>query len=232
MSAIIDRTQQGMAKAQDTNAVIMGIAQDIRQNAETSEEISSVSGDQMMKLTQLQLRLEKLFNTLTESSSRVHTTNVISKDLYQVTEELRKILSQFNFNRDSVAATEAAHEKRQHPRANNQFLVYMEIGGRQVEVVTADLSLSGLRMRMQKNLPVTMGDVLTLHLKRPDDDMGNYRSQQPLELRGKVIRLYPEEHQMSCGIQFVDMSSDQKEALGACLQYFNKKGLYSQASAA
>jgi len=221
MVAIVERTQQGMIKAQDTNEVINSIAGDIRLNREKSGQISAVSDEQMGKLAMVQQRIETLFRTLKESSSSIHATHSISSDLYRVTDDLKLLLSSFNFAGATLEEPPVINEKRKHPRADLPLLVNVQRGNRNAEAVSGDLSLTGMVIRMYDNLDLKKGDNVNIQMKLPAEEYSGYQQTPRITLNADIIRVKTEGKYTFCGVRFTGVDSEQKSALQKCIAFYN-----------
>ena len=230
MKSIIHSTRAGMEKADSTSLVIREIANNTDDSASTSERISAVSGEQMTKLSELLSRLESLFAMISQSSTKIVVTKGISQDLYQVTERLSELMGYFSFDRTSVVEA-VANENRKDPRAPNKLLVRIEAGGEKQEGLTADFSMTGMRLRVAKPLPVHGNATVTLHLLIPYDSMEEYRKQTPIRLHGSIKWQRVEEGQTCYGIEYLDLSHKERADLQRCFDFFSHASTYQQQGA-
>ncbi|CAK0753851.1 methyl-accepting chemotaxis protein [Gammaproteobacteria bacterium] len=226
MHDIIQRTQEGMSQSHDTGAVIKDIAQDIVENATTSQQISTLSTEQMERLSHLQIRLEDLFRTLAESSDRVHITNTVTRDLYQVTGKLSEMLQNFHFDRQWTSQP-IVNDHRKTPRAPNNLLVHIDVGDRLCESITADFSLTGMRLRTT-DMTLEKGKIFTMQLMIPHENIKEYTNQTPLTLKGKIVWHRIEQGQQYYGVEFVDTTREQKIQLHRCFEFFNRTAEYTE----
>jgi len=226
MHGIIQRTQEGMLQSQNTNTVIRSIAQDISESTTTSQQISTLSAEQMDKFSRLQVRLEDLFRTLAESSSRVHITNTVTTDLYRITEKLSEMLQNFRFDRRWMSQP-IVNENRKTPRAPNHLLVHVDAGDRICESITADFSLTGMRLRTTNTL-LDKGKIFPMQVMIPYEDIKKYSNQTPLTLKGKIVWHRMEQGQKYYGVEFVDVTGEQKMQLQRCFEFFNRAATYTE----
>ncbi|CAK0759145.1 methyl-accepting chemotaxis protein [Gammaproteobacteria bacterium] len=224
MHGIIQRTQEGMSQSHDTGKVIADIAQDITENTATSQRISAVSVEQMDKLSYLQTRLERLFNVLSEGNTKIHSTNTISHDLYQATRKLSDMLLHFRFDRHWISQP-IANEHRKVPRAPNYLLVHINAGNKRYESITADFSLTGMRLRLSDNL-LDKGATYPMELMVPYENIEKYKNQTPIRLTGKIVWHRPEKGQQYYGVEFVKPDRYQQVELQRCFEFFNRSAQY------
>jgi len=221
MVAIVERTQHGVAKSQDTNDVINGIADDIRHNRQTSDQISDVGDEQMRKLTMVHQRIDNLFKTLKDNSASVQATHSISSDLYHVTDELKLLMAKFNFEPAIIEEAPRVNEQRRHPRADLPLLVNVQFGECKAEAVSGDLSLSGMVLRMRDDLGIQIGDNIDLLLKMPAEQIDGFHGTPRINLNANIVRLEQQDQQTLCGVQFSDVDDDKKVALESCIKFYN-----------
>lgn len=224
MHGIIQHFQEGRSQSQDTGKVIESIAQDIAENIATSLHISALSTDQMDKLSHLQNQLENLFSVLSESNSKIHSNKTISHDLYQVTEKLSSMLKHFRFERNWVNQP-IIGEHRKTPRAHSYLLVIIDVKGKRYESITADVSLTGVRLRLP-NCLLKNGEIFSMKMMLPHEDIEKYKNQTPLALKGKVVWNRIERNQHYYGIEFIDLNSHQQSELRRCFEFFNQSAQY------
>ncbi|CAK0743030.1 methyl-accepting chemotaxis protein [Gammaproteobacteria bacterium] len=225
MNGIIQRTQEGMSQSQDTGTVIEGISKDISENTATSQRISVLSSEQMVKLSHLQTRLEDFFHALNESNSRVRITNMVTSDLYRVTKKLSEMLENFHFDRRWLSAP-ASNEHRKTPRALNFLLVQINVEGTRYESITADFSLTGMCLRLTDKV-LDKGKIFNMQLMMPHENLNEYKDQVPLTLKGKIVWHRSEKNEQYYGVEFVDITRDQQIKLQRCFEFFNRSSQYA-----
>jgi methyl-accepting chemotaxis protein len=227
MNSIIQSTRAGMEKADSASIVIREIAGNIEESAATSEKISAVSGEQMSKLSELHSRLEALFAMITQSGSKITVTKGISQDLYQVTEHLTAVMAYFRFDRTSVVAPRA-NEHRKDPRVSKHLMVRVEVGGEMLEGLTADFSMSGMRLRVDKPLDVQANAVIDLQLLIPYDNKEEYLNQTPIPLQGRLKWHNEEDGQTCYGVEYVRVGNRERADLQRCFDFFDHASSYQE----
>ena len=161
----------------------------------------------------------QLFATLHESSTKVETTAAIGDNLHKVTGALNQLMSGFTF--ESINVIEPTqNEKRTYPRATNRLLVEASQNGKSFECASLDFSLAGMRLAINQKLD--NAGMVELAVCLPQDDLGQYKRQNPLKLRGRVSWQRFEDGKNQCGITFEGMSDEANRKLRDCFKYYNK----------
>ncbi|AXE32100.1 chemotaxis protein [Chromobacterium phragmitis] len=221
VQGIIERTHAGMEKAEQASSAISGLVKDIDNNVDAAHRIGQASVEQMLKLTTLQQQLDTLLSSLNENSLKVHTTGAISQDLYRVTENLRDIMQQFQFDPNWMA-TPQANDNRKTPRVSKNLLVQVHEGERLRDAITADFSMSGLQLRLPLPLDVPMDKPLQLKLQLPRDSIEDYVSQEPLELKAKLLWSKETDEGHLYGLTFIGPSLQQQDRLRQCFEFYSQ----------
>ena len=226
MGSIIQRTNTGMEKAQGTNAAFSQIMQEIDHNYTQATQISQVSQDQMRKLGALQESLGGLLDTLTRNAAEVHTTGVISGDLYLVTERLRSMVQHFVFD-SQVLHKPAPNEHRKAPRVAKNLMVKVADQRGEHFAVTADFSMTGMRLRLPVSLDAKEDSRVQLHILIPHDGKEEYLQQQPLAIPARVQWVSSGDEGHLYGVEFEQVDSSKKERLDRCFAYYNQVSSYA-----
>ncbi|WP_446807883.1 methyl-accepting chemotaxis protein [Methylomonas sp. 2BW1-5-20] len=226
MGSIIQTTKQGMEKAEITSVVINEIVGQIEENAGTAQQISQATQCQLDNVTQLQTRVEALFEALGQNESKVHITRTISDDLYVVTEKMRTMLEHFSFNAQ-WKATPAANENRKFPRSSHYLLAHIEIDDYVLDGVTADFSMTGACLRLPLPLPCQVNSSICIQLRIPSDNIEQYEAQLPLELDCKIVWHKNIDGEHHYGVKFSEfLSPESTNGLKACFAFFNHASTY------
>lgn len=219
MNVVVSKVHENQEVAGETAAVIEHMASEVAETANANDGISAVSGEQIKNVHLLQETLAQLFTTLRESSAKVETTAAIGDSLHKVTGTLNELMSGFTFESTNVIEARQ-NEKRSYPRATNSLLVKGALAGKSFDCTSLDFSLTGMRLALSQKLEATGLVDLTVCL--PQNDLDQYRAQDPLKLRGRVCWQRFEEGKNQCGIAFEGMTEDAKRKLRDCFKYFNK----------
>lgn len=219
MSHVVTQVNDSQESARKTEAVIQGMAEVVMQNAATNHNINHVSREQMTNLVSLQESLNKLFASFQESANKVETTATIGDDLYEVTEDMNRLLSRFRFERNT-RIEKIRNDKRKSPRLSSHIRVNMCDSKHCIDGISRDISMTGLQLRVKE--PISKGENIKLDIYIPYSDLEKYKKQKPLEISGKVVWHRREDDHHLCGIEFANMTREQEKRLTECFMYFNK----------
>jgi len=227
MSRVVERVNHSQEGARATARVIEDITEQISQTAAATRKIFDVSNDQMGQFESLQAHLSSLFATFKESSTKVETTATIGDDLYRITEKLNALLRRFKFNRETRIPARP-DEQRAVPRVGSSLRVRVRHKGAELEGVTKDVSMTGVRLRTNERLH--KGEKVTLLIYIPYDDLETYQRQKPLEIGGEIMWDHEEGGRSVCGIHFEALNASQREGIKRCFDYFSKEAHFSSAA--
>ncbi len=224
MQTVVDRVAASRNVADGTVSAIEKMVQEIALAAESSREIGKSSQLQATELQRMESTLEALFATLRESGSKVDATAIIGKKIFDVSERLNQNMAGFEFQRGLVQVRQSG-EKRVYPRAENSLRVNLHHDGKTYEAVSHDMSLAGMRIELNADIPDASLIELDLFLPRPTLD--EFRQHPPLKLQGRVAWKKSESGIRHYGIAFDQLNAGQKDALKRSIQYFEKSEVYS-----
>ncbi len=223
MQTVVDRVAASRGVADGTVSAIEKMVREIAVAAESSHEIGQASQLQATELQRMESTLEALFATLHESGSKVDATAIIGKTIFDVSERLNQNMAGFEFQRGLVV-TRQSGEKRVFPRAANSLRVNLRHAGKTYEAVSHDLSLAGMRIDLNADIPDASPVELDLYLPRPT--LEEFRRQTPLKLRGRLAWKKTKSGIQQCGIAFDQLNTQQHDALKRGIQYFEKSEVY------
>jgi len=229
MNAVVEAVQTNQDKAQDTVTVFEQMASEVTESAAANHKISDASTEQMEQFGLLRTTLSELFETLKESSSKVETTATIGDDLHAITERLNALMKGFTFSQDT-ALSPVQNERRRHPRAEHSLLVKLRHDGRELEGISSDFSLSGIKIRASEKL--AKGEVIDIAIYLPYADVTRYANQTPLRVQGRIAWCRPAHKgadRHSSGIEFVGLDEKTKGELKSCFEFFHKNAEFAQA---
>lgn len=231
MSTVVERVNHTQRNAAETADVIDRMAQEASQSARASNDIADASQQQGSRLQELQQTLDRLFETLDESSSKVETTAAIGDDLFAVTEKLNRLMAGFNFEFEEYLEQDQ-NEKRRFPRAHNSLLVKVDNAGILLEGISSDFSLTGIQLRISEQLAKRERAELKIYL--PKADIKEYERQQPLAVKARVAWDRQEQHdgreQYIYGMEFIDLTAGQRAQLKSCFDFFRKNAEFRDVS--
>lgn len=220
MNVVVEKVHANQQVAGETASVIQAMVGQVSESAEASRSISEASKQQIDNLAILGDTLDNLFVTLRESSAKMETTATIGDNLYVVTKRLNDLMTGFTFEQ-TWKIEPSQHEKRRYPRAQNNLLVKVGQGDRNLEGVTKDFSMTGMNLTLPN--PLDKSKKLSLDIYLPRENLLQYESQVPVNLAGRVAWQRKEGGGHLCGVEFVEMDEDKSNYLKTCFDFFNKK---------
>ena len=219
MGAVVQTVELTQDEAQKTASTMEGIAQTAVDTAQANQGISLVSQQQMDQFRALEENMNALFVTLKENGTKVGTTATISEDLLVITNRLNKLMSAFDFS-GGLTIEPQQHEKRRAPRAQNTLRIRLSQDGNTVEGVANDFSTSGLRIRVPKAIRRDKEVSVSLYL--PNENLDKYGAQAPVEVKGRVAWQNKAGNNYLCGVEFMELCSDQLESIRGCFGFYRK----------
>jgi len=224
METVAERVNGSQGRAREAGAVIERIAHDISSVADANQKIDDESKTQLNQLQMLQIRLAGLFESVQQTAVKVENTANVSEDLYRVTESLRQVLSQFTYEK-IVHTPKVSNEHREAPRLTHQLRVRFWQSGVQFESICNDLSLSGMKLRIKRELDIK--EPIDLEVFLPYENLAEYEAQRPVALRAEVVWQRRENGNLQCGLHFIDLTPEREEELHRCFEYFNEEAQYA-----
>lgn len=219
MDGVVQKVGITQQEAKATASTIESMAQNTVETAEANQRISTVSFQQLEQFGLLQTTLETLFSILKESGKKVETTAAVGEELRVVTGRMNKIMADFTFN-SQIVIEASQHEKRRVPRAENSLRVKIDQSGNELEGLTQDISMTGLKLKIRS--PIKEREPIDLSLFLPSDDLNQYKNQDPLDLKGTVSWQRKEGDSYLCGIQFANMNEAQRNQIKKCFQFLKR----------
>jgi len=227
MERIVERVHGGEQKTLQTAQIIETMVESVRGTSSASLRISEASSAQMDRLTELQQSQESLFHTIKDNGSKVGVTATISKDLNEVTKQFNRLLDNFTF-RTETEITQAAHEQRRHPRAQNGLLVLVRRPGSRQETkgITSDFSMTGLQLRMSDQSEFERGGDVELEIMTPGNSLEEYEKQTPLRVGARVVWCRNQSTGTTCGLEFGQLLPEHRQRLEFCFKHFKKNARF------
>ena len=219
MEDVVRQVKNNQEIASETRSTIEKMGKQVSESAAANNEIFGASENQLEQLVQLKQTLDKLFETMGESSSKVETTATIGEDLLGVTDRINELLAEFTFNHDEVIERDQ-NEHRDYPRIHEHLLVKIDNNGHMIEGVSNDFSLSGIQIRLHNRIPER--ENVELKLYKPFDDAQQYEQQIPLKFNGAVQWEREADGYYIYGLKYNEITSEHKQFMQACFNYFNK----------
>ncbi len=229
VKSVITRTHLTMDTAHKASQSISGLMGEIERNVAAAAEIRATSAEQMDKLSSLNAHLHDLLGSLADNAEKVKTTGIISRTLYDESNQLREIMAQFTF----AAKTEVArneHEMRRAPRMHQHMMVKMEADGQFHEAITEDFSMTGLCLRSVQQLAIEQQREVSLHIYAPQPSLEHYRNQTPLAVTARVMWSREADEGALYGLEFTRLTAASERALKACFEHYALAPTFTQST--
>lgn len=223
MEHVVESVHANQDKARVTSDVIELMAQEVTKTAQSNNHIAMASAGQIDQLGLLQNRLVTLFESFKTSAAKVETTATIGDDLYDISENMKKLLSQFTFESSNIIEKHP-NDKRRMPRIDVPLRIRATQTGKILEGISADFSMTGLQLRISEEMDKQMP--LTLEVFLPYENLTEYERQIPIKVQGRIVWQRPQDSSISCGIEFQNINAIQKQQLEKCFGYFKKHPYY------
>jgi len=220
MGMVVESVNTTQEESQAIADVIEGMANEISRTADSNNNIASVNSEQVQRLNVLQSSLQQLFDTNKENHAKVETTAGIADDLYFVTGNLQKVISEFTFDKTSAVEEFAGSEARQAPRIGYRLRVEVSQDNVKYGGTCLDFSLTGMKLRLAECL--NNNEFIEMEIFMPYDDYHAYGSQEPLRLAAKVVWVDSQGDYIIHGINFENVDSSSKYKLQKCIEYFEE----------
>jgi methyl-accepting chemotaxis protein len=227
MNAVVERVHAGQNVAGETSEVMAAMSSVVAEAAADNAAIVEASRQQMEQLAELEATLARLFATLDESSTKVETTAAIGDDLHGVSETMNDVMAGFNFPRTTPDERRPAGEKRKFPRLERGMLVLVasQEGSVRMESMATDLSLTGMKLIVPKELDKSLPVVLNIQM--PAATLEDYQKQKPLAIEAKICWQRMEDGRPTCGLEFTGLTEAQRAALGNVFGFYHRAPVYS-----
>ena len=228
MDRVVARVHGGEETSRDTGKVIEQMVMMVRESAQASDSISEESGTQMARLELLRGSVDSLFETISNSASKVGVTATISADLNRMAKDINALMDGFTF--DAQQRIEPRdNEKRRHPRAEIGLLTFIWCDGRKIEAkgVTSDFSLTGMQLRMPAGTDFGTSSSLRVDIMTPHDSADEYQRQQPLNLGVRTVWRREEGDYTLYALEFQNMTDAQRKRIENCFAYFKRNARYA-----
>lgn len=213
MCQVAEVVTQVQSYTDENDASISQIVHTAQHNHAASSEILQATNEQLNHLERLSQQVEDLFSALKFSDTTLKVTTTISNALEKTVADLQAQIGFFKFIPNTLEDPHP-NTKREHPRLRNSLLVMAgRPGGQQVQGVTVDFSLGGMRLATPNYLNANKQDLIELQIKPPVDQLNAYLNRPPIVLQGRIVRIHQEGEEIHYGISFEDLEADQQREL-------------------
>jgi len=218
MDSVASQVEISGSNAGEITTNITSIGEGINKVVEDSEGIVSRCGEQIQSLASQQKTLTSLFDTLGKNAAKVEVTAGIGDSLYELTEDMDTIISQFNF-RDVIQFEKQANEKRINPRLEKTMIVSIEQSEQVWEGLTEDISMDGVGIQLSQPLSEDSGNVC-ITIKLPSSDLETFEKQRALVVDAEIQWYRQEKETHKYGFKFLNVSESDKQHIKQIFSFF------------
>lgn len=223
MASVVKTVSENQDNATETEQIITQMEKDVSETAIFNQQISEATEEQLNLFQHLQKTLDLFFITLKENGAKIANTANISDSLFTLTENLNSHLSGLIFDKNAhTNHKEPSDERRNHQRIQSTLLIRTEAQGMKFDGITNDVSLSGIRVQLNKALPSHL-EQLTINISLPHHDINDYVNQAPLNIQGTIKWHKTEDKKFLYGLQFNNLSQNQASMIQSCIDFFNTR---------
>lgn len=223
MQGIIAQVDRSRERSEMTGKALDKVMDSVTEIVAANSQIFTRSNEQLNKMDEVNNKLDRLFNVMNESASKAQVISLIGSDLYQSSEHVNAMMSQFTFERQpAIELIEQQNDKRRHIRYEMKMMVLLIVDGVEIESVTRNVSMDGLGIvvRNSNQFERLAGKAVTTVLYTPTTKFEDYIKQTPIRLSGKLVHLRPQADDLVyIGVEFDDPRQFEQKIGEAC-KYF------------
>jgi methyl-accepting chemotaxis protein len=229
MSSLVEQVSTIQAGSQETINNFEEMNQDVVLTAANNAQVLQQNKLQTDCINDLSTEIVDLFSVLKNNASSADSTTLVSEDLYNTADIIRKKLDGYVVREKSVHTKVISSEQRNKPRVRSNVVAKIFSGGQEVmNTIVENLSLSGCRLVTKQALPPARSGkkILRLELEMPQNDVKSNTLQLPLSLKAEVVRNQDRKQDSTgqvryiYGLEFLSFGDDKQDKLGQVIEYF------------
>ncbi len=227
MRKVVENVHRSQQKSEQTVSAFESMTAGITQSLESTGQIADHNQEQTQQLATLYTRIDELFDVLKQSAKKADATALVAEELHSIAEQLESGLAGFEV--DSIEPpVRRKGEKRRHPRIQNSVKVDLLQGSVQIDGVTRDISLTGLKVKTREQLAPKEKITVRIHLpvRRTEPDSGT------VTIDGRITHSETGDDYNLYGISFGQTTPEQEEKLIEIFRFFLKSPKFAPAKAA
>ncbi|MFT6101741.1 MAG: methyl-accepting chemotaxis protein [Granulosicoccus sp.] len=230
MSSLVDQVNTIQKGSQETIDNFEEMNQDVVLTAANNEQVLQQNQLQTARIDELSAEIVDLFSVLKNNASSADSTTLVSEDLYNTAETIRKKLDGYTVRNLSRHSEVKGNEQRSKPRVRSNVVAKIFYGGEKLmNTMVEDVSLSGCRLVTKDSLPSVISGkrMLRLELQMPQDDANDNALQAPLSVKAEVVRSEDRKEGSSgqvryiYGLEFSSLDDDKKQKLKKVIGHFS-----------
>jgi len=221
MEQVVNQVNHSREQSRQTVEAFETVTESINDTLTRTRNINEYNEKQQKQLAELENRFSNLFEVLKDNNLKADTTTLVATELSSAADRLQKTLENFSINRELVTPKRSG-EKRRFPRIDNSIRITVLHEGRQIEGVTQNLSLSGMKMRCRHQL--ALNTILPTNLFLPATDSEN---EEILQVKTRLLHKNQEGADYLYGAEFVDLTAKQQKNITRIFDFYQKPYLFA-----
>jgi methyl-accepting chemotaxis protein len=206
-------------RAKDNGQFIQKMADEAHESSQYSLRIADVSEQQITRLADLDQRLGKLFETLRANGGTLDLIHSISDVLQKSVNGLQHKIEFFSFTPE-IKKDDHPGNQRRYQRARHSLHVSIAFGDKMVSALAKDFSMGGVLLSVSDSLQFNKGEILSLEVTPPVDELDQYLSQPPFSVSGRIVRADRVGKEFLYGLSFENLSKASESSLRKALEFY------------
>lgn len=224
MDSIIQQVTISKERSDESGQALHAMTSSVSQIIESNDTISERSSQQNSQMLEMQYKLQHLFHSLQENSEKAQIVSLIGGDLYQTSELVNRLMEQFKFMTDNQSRLSDENDLRQSERLEAKLRLQVEQDDMVFTTVSRNFSLVGVGIVLSDalNQSLMTDDEVTVKILGPQTSFSDYVGQDPICIRGTVVRSSTEDDFMHTyyGIEFSPESDDDMAQIKQLYDFF------------
>ena len=221
MEQVVNQVNNSREQSRQTIEAFETVNESINDTLSRTREINEYNEKQQKQLAELENRFSNLFEVLKDNNLKADTTTLVAAELSSAADRLQKTLQNFSTNRESAPPRQAG-EKRNFPRIDNSIRITVQQEGQDIEGVTQNLSLSGMKLRCRRLL--ALNTIIPTNLFLPTTDNGK---EEIVQVKIRLLHKTQEEKDYLYGAEFVDLTTAQQQKITKVFDFYQKPYLFT-----
>lgn len=206
-------------RARDNGQFIQKMANEAHESSQFSVRIAEVSEQQITRLSDLDQRLGRLFETLRANSGTLDLIHSISDVLQKSVNGLQRKIEFFSFTPE-IKKDDHPGNQRRYQRARHSLHVNIAFGDKMVSALAKDFSMGGVLLSVSDSLQFDKGEMLHLEVTPPVDELDQYLNQLPFSVTGRIVRVERVGREFLYGLSFENLSKASESSLRKALEFY------------
>lgn len=219
MTDVSSTVKTMQTRAKDNGQVIQEMADEAHESSQFSMRISEVSEQQITRLADLDMRLNKLFETLRSSGGTLDLIHSISDVLQKSVNGLQQKIKFFAFTPEVKKEVHPGNQRR-YQRARHSLHVGIDLGGRLIPSLAKDFSMGGILLVVADSLSLTKGELLNLEITPPVEELDEYLAQPTFSVKGRIVRVDRVGREFLYGVEFEKLSPASEASLRRAAEFY------------